>query len=49
MGIGVTRKKYLEGIVEEMIESGDDAWEIIETVKTVIIETQNALNVKNFK
>ncbi len=42
--ISVQRAKELENLVACMIENGDDAADIIATVKDTIIEVQKTLN-----
>ena len=42
MGIGVTRARELEGMIDNCIESGDDPADIIETVKDGIIVAMKA-------
>lgn len=43
--VSVAREKELQSLVSVMIEEGNDAMEIIASVKTAIIETMNAINV----
>jgi hypothetical protein len=43
--ISVEREKELQNLVSIMIEEGNDAMEIIASVKTAIIEAMYAINI----